>query len=147
MATIPTPHTWVANDDATSGFLQTNTDASNFLLGGAAGRKPRIQVVMGATAQSIANAAETTLLYQTVNFDDDSAYSTVTGVYTIVTPGTYMFTATMTWASSAVGVRELGIIATGGTILESRNWNSAARSAWSAWSKPPSCLRGKPWPP
>jgi hypothetical protein len=90
----------------------------NFLLGGAATRKPSLRVQL-SVVQSVPNATTTTLLWNTVSEDTDSGYNSGTGLYTVVTPGLWLFSARANWASNATGVRDIQMQLNNGIIAES----------------------------
>jgi hypothetical protein len=102
VATLPSPHAWVAGDDATSANLQSMTAGLNFLLGGPPGAKPSFRMVATST-QWIANATTTTLIYGQVNEDNDSGCNAAAGEYTVRTAGLWLFTVAVAFASSTLG--------------------------------------------
>lgn len=119
MATIPIPHLWSAGDYATSGNMNTLTDSINFLLGGAASNRPSVDLTLN-TAQSINNAAETTVDFDTVVADTDSGYSA--GTYTVHTSGLWLFSCAAEWAANTTGNRFLHLLASGRNAF---SWISA----------------------
>ena len=69
-------------------------------------------------AQSMANLAETTILFEDKVFDTHGAYNTATGVYTVPVAGLYSFSMIGTYGASntwAIGESAAGIITINGT--------------------------------
>ena len=103
----PAAHTWLAGDDATSTNMQTLTALLNLLRGGTATAAPTFRAVLTAAGTSLTAANGTsTCLPNVVNEDSDSAYNPATGIYTVKTPGLWLFTGTVQWASNTTGVRQ-----------------------------------------
>lgn len=76
-----------------------------FLIGGTASTvRPSFIAVQNAT-QSIANNTNVTVLFQSTTRDTDSAYVAGTGLYTVATAGLWQFTAAISFASNATGLR------------------------------------------
>lgn len=113
MSTIPTPHQFTAGEYPTAANLNSGAYTGVlFALGGGSGRKETFRAHM-ATAQSVPNSSSTTIKFDTVDEDTDSAYSTSTGVFTCVTPGLYLFVTYVSWAANTSGVRTLEFASTG----------------------------------
>ena len=93
------PHAWVANDDATSGNLQTLTDNINYLRG-----VPVASVWSSANISIPNGGTGAVLTWDSEEFDTDSVHSTVTNTerFTIVTPGVYVATLDFVWQAGAV---------------------------------------------
>lgn len=110
MATLPNPHTWVAGDDATSGNLQTLTDAINFLKD-----PPRCHAYKSAAVQTLTTAVVAGVTFDLEEVDTDTIHSIVTNTsrFTIVTAGRYRFFGQVTFASNATGTRAVGLYKNG----------------------------------
>ncbi|MGZ6836783.1 MAG: C1q-like domain-containing protein [Blastococcus sp.] len=122
MATVPSQTTFTDGNLLTAGQLNSNVrDATNFLIGGAAGRRPTFRVTRNAT-QSIANATEVQVLWDTVITDTDSGYSTGTGLYTINTAGFWLFQASTFWAANGTGNRAIHLA---GASTDAWEWMAA----------------------
>jgi hypothetical protein len=123
MATVPQPHTWVANDNATSTALQTLTDPINYLLGNATSTgvyRPLAQLYQ-SVAQSIGNAAWTALTFDTETLDRDNGHSTTsnTSRYTAQTAGYYLVIGGVDWAPNATGNRLIRFAVNGTAVAGS----------------------------
>jgi hypothetical protein len=73
---------------------------------------------------SIANAADTTVVLQIEDRDNDAAYDNTTGIWTCPRTGLYVFAGTVSFASNATGVRGVMLLQSNG--LFARNWVTAA---------------------
>lgn len=126
MATVPSPRTWVTGEVVTAAYMNGLRDTDLFLLGGAAGQRPKFQAQQNA-AQSINTSAETAINFQSVVTDTDSAYNTGTFTYTVATSGFWMFHACVTFASNTGGIRAIrigNINARWGTMVASSDPNN-----------------------
>lgn len=124
MATLPNPHAWVAGDDATSGNLQTLTDAINFLKD-----PPRCHAFQNS-AQSPASGTSfvaVTLDSETGEVDTDAMHSTVTNTsrFTAVTAGRYRFIGQVAFTNNATGIRAAGLRKNGTTVFAEQTHASA----------------------
>lgn len=128
MATLPAPHTWTAGDDATSGFLQTLTDAINFLI------DPPFAHVYQDTAISLATSGS----FQVITFnqearDNDTMHSIVSNTSRLVatTAGRYQIWGAVSMAANATGLRawqlrkNANASNSGGTLLPDAYYASA----------------------
>lgn len=111
MGTVPSPHAWIAGDDATSTYLQTLTDGILFALGSAtsgSSRRPRVQARQ-TVGQSIPNSTITAVLFDIEDRDYETAgtHSTVTNTsrFTAATAGVYKFGGLLTYGTGTTGVR------------------------------------------
>jgi hypothetical protein len=59
---------------------------------------------------SCTNGADTTVIFQQEDTDTDSQYNPATGVFTCSKAGLWLFTAALTFASNATGVRTIKLI-------------------------------------
>lgn len=68
-----------------------------------------------AGTQSISNNTATTVIFNTENWDTDSAHNTSTGVFTVPTGkgGKYLITAVVEFAGNASGARSLDVLTNG----------------------------------
>lgn len=114
MATIPTMRTWVTGEVVTAAEMNSNIrDAGNFLLGGAASRRPTL--FAGLTAnQTITSGVNTVVAFNSAGIDTDSGLNTSTGVYTVATAGLWLFTGMMFWTGNGTGYRSIAIFVSGG---------------------------------
>jgi len=135
MATVPpVAHTWLAGDDATSTNLQTLTALLNFLRGGSATAAPTFRAFLSSAAGGAALAAAngtSTCLPNVVSEDSDSAYNPTTGIYTVKTPGLWLFNGAVSFTGNATGVRQAWLTAsdlasTGGPTFGTSPLTSAA---------------------
>ncbi len=112
MASIPTPHTYTVGEIVTASTMNGVRDALRFLIGGAATYKPSMRAYMLTTGQSIPNNTATAIKFNTKLEATDTAYSTSTGIYTVVTAGLYIVTYAAAFASLSAGVADYWITAT-----------------------------------
>lgn len=109
-----TPRTWVAGAVLTAAQLnQDIRDNVTFLA-----NPPACRVYHNA-AQSIANAAETPVAFNSERFDTDSMHDTATNNTRITfnTAGIYVVTFSGQWASDVDGIRQATIKLNGATHL------------------------------
>jgi hypothetical protein len=102
MATIPSPPTFTAGQVITASTFNTNVrDATHFLTG-----KP-LCALSNSVVQSIANNTATAATFDTEATDSDNMHSTVTNTSRLpaVTPGWYMVSGNVPFASNATGSR------------------------------------------
>lgn len=114
MATIPSQRTWAAADVVTAAMMNSNVrDAVNFWLTA----RPKAHLLQGV-AQSFTTATAAALTFDTEVHDNDGGHSTSTNTsrYTAVTPGWYMASGGVGWASNAVGIRLLRWSVNGTTV-------------------------------
>lgn len=111
MATLPAPHTWTAGDDATSAYLQTLTDAINFLKD-----PPRCRAWQ-SVSQNCTTGTETAITFTSEDVDTDGIHSTTvnTSRFTCVTAGRYKFVGSVGIAGNANGTRTVRLKLNGAT--------------------------------
>lgn len=112
MSVIPTPHTFTVGEVVTAATMNGQRDAFRFLLGGAATYKPSFRAYMATTGQVLATGTNTTIKFNTVLEDTDSAYSTSTGIYTCATAGLYSVSYSFCVASISSNEMDMWITAT-----------------------------------
>lgn len=118
------PRTYVAAAVLTAAQLNETRDSLKYLYGGTgSGEKGSFAARQNAVT-SITNGVDTTVIFQTEDRDNESAYNNATGVWTCAVTGLYLFTATVAFASNATGVRGVLILQSNG--LFARNWVTAA---------------------
>jgi hypothetical protein len=99
---VPVQRTWVVAEVVTAAYLNANVrDATNFLL------TPPLCDVFQNVAQSIPNATLTALTFDSENYDNDGAHSTVTNTsrITFQTAGWHQYDAVYNSAASTAGYR------------------------------------------
>lgn len=116
MATLPNPHTWVANDDATSTRMQSLTYGIDFLLA-----PPRCRAYQ-STLQTLTTGTAAVVTMTSEDIDTDGIHSTAvnTSRMTIVTAGRYRVIASVAFASNATGLRRVRILRNGSTIASTQ---------------------------
>jgi hypothetical protein len=117
VATLPAPHTWVANDDATSTNLQSLTDALNFML---APPRCRAYQSVAQTLTTGTTGAVVTMTSEDIDTDGIHSTSTNTSRMTIVTAGRYLVVAQTCFVSNATGHRDVRIMRNGTRMATSR---------------------------
>ncbi|MDP9102189.1 MAG: hypothetical protein M3N21_08610 [Actinomycetota bacterium] len=105
------PHTWVANDDATSGNLQSMTAWLDFL------RNRSLTVLRQTVQQSIPNASWTALNWDTVGIDVDTLHTGTSSQLIPPIPGWWALVADAATASNATGQRGLRPVKNGSALF------------------------------
>ena len=128
MATVPTPLDWVANTGVfvTAALLQAGVrDPLAFLAD-----QPRCQAYQN-TPQSITTATNTSLTWDTEDYDNDGMHSLVsnTSRFTAVTAGRYVVSAQAAFTANATGIREIRILKNGTTTPNGGRATQPANSA------------------
>lgn len=90
----------------------------DWLVGGQVNQRPQFFAFQSGQQSIPNNSAGTNAGYQNVVRDTDSGWNGPAGVYTIATPGLWLWTATMAWATGGAGARGLQLIV-GGNVA----WN------------------------
>lgn len=62
-----------------------------------------------AATQSTTSAVQTTVLFDTKDFDTHNAFNTATGIFTVPAPGIYEITSFVQWASHTSGLDYIGV--------------------------------------
>ena len=116
---LVTPYTITAGDTPSSAELNTHTDATLQLQGGApaAGALDFAQLIQ-IVAQSVNNATWTSLTFTSEGIDSASGHSTTTNTsrYTAVTAGWFEFSGVVAFVFNATGARG-GRFAKNGTAI------------------------------
>lgn len=118
---FPTPHTFASGEVITAANLNTFGSGLSWLAGGSAGLKPVFRAHQ-ATAQSIPNAAWTTVTLDTVDEDTDSGWTAGTNTYTVKTAGVWIWGLAIGFAANGTGWR--GGYLNG--LTANATWHSAA---------------------
>jgi hypothetical protein len=110
--TFTVPHTWVAGDDATSGNLQSLTQALLEL------QAPALFRLQQTVAQSVPNTTATGITFDAEDFDLDGGHNPVTNNsrYTAQTAGYYLFGGAVAIAGNVTGQRLARFAINGGPI-------------------------------
>ncbi len=127
MATVPNPKTWTALEDVTAAEMNTEIrDTANFQLA------PPQCAAYRTAALSPVTSTWTVIPLDAEVYDTDTPkmHDLVTNPSRIIaqTPGKYLVTAQVTFASNATGIRQMaiqknaaGVVPGGTTIAEHRN--------------------------
>lgn len=135
MATIPSPHAWVAGDDATAASLQSLTSALTYILATGVNRKP-IAGLRQATPQSIPTATYIDVALDASDLDTDGGHSNISNNtrYTAQTPGYYSLSGTVSYNYAPAGGAQLGargarLLVNGFPVLGGSGWTAAPPTA------------------
>lgn len=104
MGTVPTARTFVAGETETAAYLNSVSQAVNFILD-----PPRCRAYPSA-ATSVANVTYVAIPLDTEVYDTDNIHATTNNTrFTCQTAGLYLVVAQMAFATSSAGVRLLQV--------------------------------------
>lgn len=130
---LVTPHAWTAGDDATSGNMQTLTDAISQLRGGTptgSGTVLDYAKLRQTATQTLTTAVWGSITFTTEDADAAAGHSIVTNTsrYVVSVAGELQVEAGVTFAANTTGVRGMRIAKNGTAVPQGRVIVSAASS-------------------
>lgn len=116
MATVPAWPTLGVGHILTNADMAAIKAVTDFMMNGVGG----VFVGVQATIQSIANATDVALLWDTEEMDTDSGHSTITNTsrYTVQTAGKYRVSGVASYAASAGGTYRIAKIRVNGATVK-----------------------------
>lgn len=113
--TVPTPHTFAANEYATSASLNTVSSGAQWMLL----NRPEFYVWLAGSGVTTPNGTAATLHFDTVQYDNQAGYGGVNSpVYSIQAAGKWSFVAQVEFfPTNNTGSREVTIVSGGTGII------------------------------